>query len=54
MALVIGMHTVNLAAFLIGGVIAGIGAGVLFKAAIGLVAAVAAPPSKPRPSPGCS
>jgi len=42
-ALVIGMHTANLAAFLIGGVVAGIGAGVLFKAAVGTVVAMAAP-----------
>ena len=43
LALVIGMHTANLAAFLIGGVVAGIGAGMLFKAAVGTVAAMAAP-----------
>lgn len=41
--LVVGMYTANLAAFLIGGVIAGIGAGVLFKAALGTVAAAAVP-----------
>ncbi|MFF0372823.1 MFS transporter [Actinoplanes missouriensis] len=41
--LVIGMHTASLAAFLVGGVVAGIGAGVLFKAAVGSVAASAAP-----------
>jgi predicted MFS family arabinose efflux permease len=41
--LVAGMHTANLAAFLLGGVTAGIGAGVLFKAAVGAVAASAAP-----------
>ncbi|MBB2943158.1 MFS family permease [Actinoplanes lutulentus] len=41
--LVAGMHTASLAAFLIGGVAAGIGAGVLFKAAVGAVAASAAP-----------
>ncbi|WP_232050300.1 MFS transporter [Actinoplanes sp. OR16] len=41
--LVTGMHTANLPVFLIGGVLAGIGAGVLFKAALGSVAASAAP-----------
>ncbi|GAB3932896.1 MFS transporter [Micromonospora vulcania] len=41
--LLVGMHTANLAAFLIGGVVAGIGSGVLFKAAVGTVAAMAAP-----------
>ncbi|MBM7246214.1 MFS transporter [Rhodococcus fascians] len=42
-ALVIGMHTLSLPTFLVGGVVAGIGAGVLFKAAVGAVAAMAAP-----------
>ncbi|OZE29767.1 MFS transporter [Rhodococcus sp. 05-2254-5] len=42
-ALVTGMHTLSLPMFLIGGVVAGIGAGVLFKAAVGAVAAMAAP-----------
>jgi predicted MFS family arabinose efflux permease len=41
--LVAGMQTANLGLFLAGGIVAGIGAGVLFKAAIGAVAAVAAP-----------
>jgi hypothetical protein len=41
--LVVGMHAANLAAFLVGGVIIGIGAGMLFKAAVGAVAAMAAP-----------
>ncbi|KUN24749.1 MFS transporter [Streptomyces antibioticus] len=41
--LVAGMHTANLAAFLAGGVVAGIGAGVLFKASLGTVAATAVP-----------
>ncbi|MBY4130727.1 MFS transporter [Rhodococcus fascians] len=41
--LVTGMHTLSLPMFLIGGVVAGIGAGVLFKAAVGAVAAMAAP-----------
>ncbi|POX60481.1 MFS transporter [Streptomyces sp. Ru62] len=41
--LVIGMHTANLAAFLVGGIVAGIGAGVLFKASLGTVAALAVP-----------
>ncbi|MGQ4384837.1 MFS transporter [Streptomyces sp. SAS_270] len=40
---VIGMHTADLATFLVGGVVAGIGAGVLFKAAVGTVVAMAAP-----------
>ncbi|CAM5702379.1 MULTISPECIES: MFS transporter [Streptomyces] len=41
--LVIGMHTANLTAFLVGGIVAGIGAGVLFKASLGTVAALAVP-----------
>jgi len=41
--LVAGMHTADLAAFLAGGVVAGIGAGVLFKASLGTVAATAVP-----------
>jgi MFS family permease len=41
--LVIGMQTANFAAFLVGGMIAGIGAGILFKACIGSVVAMAAP-----------
>ncbi|WP_415972754.1 MFS transporter [Rhodococcus sp. 077-4] len=41
--LVTGMHALSLPMFLIGGVIAGIGAGVLFKAAVGAVTAMAAP-----------
>lgn len=41
--LVVGMHTANLAAFLVGGIVAGIGAGVLFKASLGTVAALAVP-----------
>jgi predicted MFS family arabinose efflux permease len=41
--LVAGMQAANLALFLAGGIVAGIGAGVLFKAAIGSVAAAAAP-----------
>ncbi|MGA4727754.1 MFS transporter [Micromonospora taraxaci] len=40
--LLVGMRTANLTAFLLGGVLAGIGAGVLLKAAIGTVAATAA------------
>ncbi|MCO5994938.1 MFS transporter [Actinoallomurus rhizosphaericola] len=43
LALVAGMYATDLAAFLIGGVVAGIGAGVLFKAAVGTVVAMAAP-----------
>ena len=42
-ALVAGMHELNLATFLVGGIVAGIGAGVLFKAAVGTVVAMAAP-----------
>ncbi|MCW2782616.1 MAG: csbC [Marmoricola sp.] len=41
--LVVGMHAANLATFLVGGVIIGVGAGMLFKAAVGAVAAMAAP-----------
>ncbi|GAB3278808.1 MFS transporter [Kineosporia babensis] len=40
---VIGTHAESLVAFVLGGVLAGIGAGVLFKAAIGAVVAMAAP-----------
>lgn len=36
-----GMYAANLAVFLVGGIVAGIGAGVLFKAALGAVAAMA-------------
>ncbi|MGV9213914.1 MFS transporter [Micromonospora sp. RB23] len=39
----VGMHTASLTAFLLGGVVAGVGAGVLFKAAVGTVAAMAVP-----------
>ncbi|MEU0546767.1 MFS transporter [Micromonospora sp. NPDC005979] len=39
----VGMHTASLTAFLLGGVLAGVGAGVLFKASVGTVAAMAAP-----------
>ncbi|MFJ6524855.1 MFS transporter [Streptomyces longwoodensis] len=41
--LVAGMRTGDLTAFLVGGVVAGTGAGVLFKASVGTVAALAAP-----------
>jgi MFS family permease len=41
--LVVGMQTADLATFLIAGMVAGAGAGVLFKSAIGTVAAMAAP-----------
>jgi MFS family permease len=37
------MYAANLATFLFGGVIIGVGAGLLFKAAVGAVAAMAAP-----------
>ncbi|MFF6827501.1 MFS transporter [Streptomyces longwoodensis] len=40
--LVAGMRTGSLTAFLVGGVVAGVGAGVLFKASVGTVAALAA------------
>ncbi|PRX16859.1 putative MFS family arabinose efflux permease [Actinoplanes italicus] len=42
-ALVSGMHLASLPVFLIGGLLAAAGAGVLFKASIGTVAALAAP-----------
>lgn len=42
-ALVAGMHAASLATFLLGSVVAGIGAGALFKAALGAVSALAAP-----------
>ncbi len=38
-----GMHATNLPTFLVGGVAIGIGAGMLFKAAVGAVATMAAP-----------
>jgi MFS family permease len=41
--LALGMRTASLALFLIGGAVAGAGAGVLFKAAVGAVAAMAEP-----------
>ncbi|MFJ5265205.1 MFS transporter [Streptomyces sp. NPDC088387] len=41
--LAVGMHTANLAVFVTAGVVAGLGAGVLFKASVGAVAAMAAP-----------
>jgi MFS family permease len=41
--LALGMHTASLALFLVGGAVAGGGAGVLFKAAVGAVAEMAAP-----------
>jgi len=43
LVLVAGMHLESLSAFLLGGVVAGIGASVLFKAAVGTIAATAAP-----------
>ncbi|MEW2295402.1 MFS transporter [Streptomyces sp. NPDC006743] len=42
-ALVTGMRTAGLTTFLAGGIVAGVGAGVLFKASVGTVAALAAP-----------
>jgi MFS family permease len=44
--LAVGMHTANLALFLIGGIVANMGAGVLFKSAIGAVAAMARPATR--------
>jgi predicted MFS family arabinose efflux permease len=41
--LTVGMHATNLPAFLIGGAMTGIGAGMLFKSAVGAVATMAAP-----------
>ena len=41
--LVAGMYAGNLATFLVGGVVIGVGAGTLFKSAVGAVAAMAAP-----------
>ncbi|MDR6320805.1 MFS transporter [Actinoplanes couchii] len=43
LTLVVGMHLTSLPLFLAGGLLAGIGAGVLFKASVGTVAALAAP-----------
>ena len=44
--LAVGMHTANLALFLTGGIVANMGAGVLFKSAVGAVAAMAAPATR--------
>jgi hypothetical protein len=44
--LAIGMHTANLALFLIGGILANMGAGVLFKSAVGAVAAMSRPATR--------
>ena len=44
--LAVGMHTTNLALFLIGGIVANMGAGVLFKSAVGAVAAMAGPATR--------
>jgi MFS family permease len=41
--LVVGMYAASLATFVVGGVIIGVGAGMLFKAAVGAVAAMAVP-----------
>jgi MFS family permease len=41
--LALGVHTASLALFLVGGAVAGGGAGMLFKAAVGAVAEMAAP-----------
>ncbi|RPE47152.1 putative MFS family arabinose efflux permease [Streptomyces sp. Ag109_O5-1] len=42
-ALAVGMHTASLTLFLVAGITAGIGAGVLFKSAVGTVVAMATP-----------
>jgi hypothetical protein len=44
--LAVGMQTASLALFLIGGILAGMGAGVLFKSAVGAVAAMAGPATR--------
>jgi MFS family permease len=44
--LAVGMHTASLALFLLGGIVANMGAGVLFKSAIGAVAAMARPATR--------
>jgi MFS family permease len=44
--LAVGMHTANLALFLTGGIVANMGAGVLFKSAVGAVAAMARPATR--------
>lgn len=49
--LAVGMQTASLALFLIGGIVASMGAGVLFKSAVGAVAAMAGPATRGR-SPG--
>ncbi|MGW1797186.1 MFS transporter [Streptomyces sp. NPDC001984] len=41
--LAVGVHTASLPVFLVAGIMAGVGAGVLFKSAVGSVAAMAAP-----------
>ncbi|MCW2599710.1 MAG: transporter [Frankiales bacterium] len=41
--LAISMHTANLGAFVVAGIVVGVGAGVLFKSSVGAVAAMASP-----------
>ncbi|NEB74107.1 MFS transporter [Streptomyces sp. SID14478] len=43
LTVVTGMHTLSLATFLAGGIVAGAGSGLMFKAAVGSVVAMAAP-----------
>ncbi|MEV3859441.1 MFS transporter [Streptomyces sp. NPDC050095] len=43
LTVVAGMHAVDLATFLSGGIVAGIGSGLMFKAAVGTVVTMAAP-----------
>jgi hypothetical protein len=45
-ALAVGLHRASPALFLIGGIIAGMGARVLFKSAVGAVAATAGPATR--------
>jgi predicted MFS family arabinose efflux permease len=44
--LAVGMHAASLALFLLGGIVANVGAGVLFKSAVGAVAAMARPATR--------
>ncbi|MFC1431554.1 MFS transporter [Streptacidiphilus sp. N1-3] len=53
-ALAISMHLASLPLFLLAGITAGAGAGVLFKSAVGHVAATAARTGEDRPWPACS
>jgi predicted MFS family arabinose efflux permease len=44
--LAVGMHQASLSLFLVGGILANVGAGVLFKSAVGAVAAMASPATR--------